>query len=237
MRVWGLFLAVAFLAFVTIPAAFPEPRSGANLEAVNDRVIALYQATKYDEAVTLARRNSNDAKARYGENSAVYLVTLNNLAQLLQATNQLAEAEALYRRALAIDTKSLGPDHPNVGRDLNNMAQLLQDMNRPADAEPLMRLAIATFEKGFGPNHPNVAKAVNNLAQLLEATGRLAEAEPLLRQTLAIDEKSLGADHPDVATDLNNLAALLQATNRLAEAELLIRRALAIHEKTLAPIT
>ena len=39
---------------------------------------------------------------------------LNNLAQLLQATNRLGEAEPLMRRALAIDEASYGPDHPNV---------------------------------------------------------------------------------------------------------------------------
>jgi hypothetical protein len=37
---------------------------------------------------------------------------LNNLAGLLRATNRLAEAEPMYRRALAIDEKSYGPDHP-----------------------------------------------------------------------------------------------------------------------------
>ena len=47
---------------------------------------------------------------------------LNNLAQLLQATNRLAEAEPLMRRALAIDEKSFGPEHPNVAIDLNNLA-------------------------------------------------------------------------------------------------------------------
>jgi hypothetical protein len=41
-------------------------------------------------------------------------IRLNNLAGLLRATNRLAEAESLYRRALAIDEKSFGPDHPNV---------------------------------------------------------------------------------------------------------------------------
>ena len=39
---------------------------------------------------------------------------LNNLAQLLQDTNRLAEAEPLMRRALAIDEKSYGADHPQV---------------------------------------------------------------------------------------------------------------------------
>ena len=41
---------------------------------------------------------------------------LNNLAPLLQATNRLEEAEPLMRRALAIDEKSYGPEHPNVAR-------------------------------------------------------------------------------------------------------------------------
>ena len=47
---------------------------------------------------------------------------LNNLAQLLQDTNRLAEAEPLMRRALAIDEKSFGPDHPDVAIGLNNLA-------------------------------------------------------------------------------------------------------------------
>ena len=38
--------------------------------------------------------------------------SLNNLAQLLWATNRLAEAEPLMRRALAIDEESFGPVIP-----------------------------------------------------------------------------------------------------------------------------
>ena len=36
-----------------------------------------------------------------------------------------AGAEPLYRRALAIDERASGPDHPSVARDLNNLAALL----------------------------------------------------------------------------------------------------------------
>ena len=39
---------------------------------------------------------------------------LNNLAQLLQATNRLGEAEPLMRRALAIDEQTYGSEHPDV---------------------------------------------------------------------------------------------------------------------------
>ena len=142
---------------------------------------------------------------------------------LLYREARHAEAEPLMRRALAIDEKSYGTEHPNVARDLNNLAQLLQDTNRLGEAEPLMRRALAIDEKSYGTEHPKVARDLNNLAQLLKATNRLGEAEPLMRRALAIDEKSYGPEHPRVARDLNNLAQLLQATNRLGEAEPLDR--------------
>ena len=82
------------------------------------------------------------------------------------------------RRALAIDEKSVGPDHPNVASDLNNLAQLLQATNRLAEAEPLMRRALAINEKSVGPEHPSVAMTLNNLAILLEeGFGRYEESE------------------------------------------------------------
>ena len=160
---------------------------------------------------------------------------LNNLAQLLRDTNRLGEAEALMRRALAIEEKGLGADHPDVARDLSNMAQLLKDTNRLAEAEPLMRRALAIDEKSFGPNHPNVGVRINNLAMLLMNTNRVGEVEPLLRRVISIFENALGKDHPNVSTALNNLALLLQKTKRFAEAEPLMRRALVIDEKSFGP--
>ena len=41
---------------------------------------------------------------------------LNNLAALYYAQGQYAQAEPLYKRALAIWEKALGPDHPYVAR-------------------------------------------------------------------------------------------------------------------------
>ena len=182
-----------------------------------------------------SERLNRRAVARTHPDNPNYAARLNNLAELLRATNRLAEAEPLFRRALAICEKSLGKDHPQVATALNNLAELLQATNRLAEAEPLLRRALAIWEKSLGKDHPQVATAVNNLAGLLDATNRLAEAGSLYRRALAIDEASYGPDHPDVAIDLNNLAGLLRATNRLAEAEPLFRRALAIHEASYGP--
>ena len=117
---------------------------------------------------------------------------LNNLAQLLQATNRLAEAEPLMRRALAIDETSFGPDHPKVAIRLNNLAPLLQATNRLAEAEPLMRRALAIDEASFGPEHPDVAIDLNNLAAAAaghQPAGRSRAADA--PRALAIDETEL----------------------------------------------
>ncbi len=191
----------------------------------------LYGRAMFDLAEPFMRRTlAIDVKA-FGTEHPNIAASLNNLAQLLKATNRLVEAESLMRQALAISERAFGTEHPTVATGLNNLVVLLQATNRLKEAGPLMRRALVIDEKAFGTEHPTVATDLNNLAQLLQVTKRLKEAEPLMRRALAIDEKAFGTEHPTVATDLNNLAALLQATNRLKEAEPLMRRALAIDEK------
>lgn len=43
-----------------------------------------------------------------------------------------AEAEPLYKRSLAINTKVYGPDYPDMATDLSDLATLLEAMVRPA---------------------------------------------------------------------------------------------------------
>ena len=60
----------------------------------------------------------------YGPNHPSVGRDLNNLAQLLKATNRLAEAEPFMRRALAILLNSLGPDHPDTKTLRRNLERL-----------------------------------------------------------------------------------------------------------------
>lgn len=49
---------------------------------------------------------------------------LNNLALAYKALGRFAEAEPLYKRALAIAQKALGPEHPHVVTSLRSLAEL-----------------------------------------------------------------------------------------------------------------
>jgi tetratricopeptide (TPR) repeat protein len=108
---------------------------------------------------------------RLGPNHPATASALNNLAALLQATNRLAEAEPLMRRALAIDEASYGNDHPMVAICLNNLAKLLHDTNRLAEAEPLMARGFAIFWKCLGFDHPNTKSVGDNYIALLQEMG------------------------------------------------------------------
>ena len=181
---------------------------------------------------TLARWNESECELREALQEALELAdqellseALNNLATLLQATNRLSEAELLYRRALAINEQSYGPDHPTVATDLNNLAELLRATNRHSEAEPLYRRALAINEQSYGPDHPSVATTLNNLALLLYSTNRLSEAEPLSRRMVEIFVQctvSTGHPHPHLETVLANHIGLLQALN-VDESEIVAR--------------
>ena len=159
----------------------------------------------------------------------------NELCLFLSHSGLYAEAESLIRRAIDIDTKVLGSDHPFIALRLSTLAGLLESMDRLDEVDGLYRRALSISEQSFGPEHPRVALCLSNLSGFLLKTSRLDEAEKLVRRGLAIAEKSLGRDHPNVAVRLNNLAGILQRTNRPAQAEPLLRRSLAISESTFGP--
>jgi tetratricopeptide (TPR) repeat protein len=59
-----------------------------------------------------------------------------------ETQDQYAEAEALYGRALWINEKALGPDHPHVAADLNNLAGPYSAQGKYAEAESILKGAL-----------------------------------------------------------------------------------------------
>ena len=72
----------------------------------------------------------------FGPNHPNVARDLNNLAQLLQATNRLADAEPMMQRAVEICKPSLGLDHPNTQAIRENLAVLLQEIKSRTERTP-----------------------------------------------------------------------------------------------------
>ncbi|MGJ4890965.1 CHAT domain-containing tetratricopeptide repeat protein [Bradyrhizobium sp. HKCCYLRH3099] len=223
-------VGAVLLASASAPPALAQKT---DLAAESGRIIALSRAGKYREALPLAQAMVTRLEAT--SNKRDLAAALTNLGQALASLGRDAEAEPVYKRAVALYETALGLDSVEIAPALNNLAALYQRQQRYAEAEPLFVRALAIREKALGPGHPDVGQALNNLATLYERQDRHGDAEPLFKRALAIYRKVAGNDSAPVATLLNNLGQLTKSDGRDREAEPLIRQSLAIREKLLGP--
>ena len=77
-------------------------------------------------------------------------VVMANLAAVYAGQGRAADAEALYRRTLAVQEKTLGAAHPTVANTLNNLAEVYRSQNRLKDAEQLFRTCLAGKRNAWG---------------------------------------------------------------------------------------
>ena len=117
------------------------------------------------------RRALEGREQQLGANHPSTLISVHNLAGLLQAQGKLSDAEPLYRRALEGREQQLGADHPSTLTSVHNLAVLLQAQGKLSEAEPLFRRAVEGREQQLGADHPDTLKSVSGLAGLLKAQG------------------------------------------------------------------
>ena len=98
------------LSFGHMPAAAAE-----GLYAQSGKVIALIRAGKYAEALPLAQAMVTQLEK--GPPNKDYAGALNNLAQVYADMGRDAEAEPLYKQALAVMEKAVGLESVDIAID------------------------------------------------------------------------------------------------------------------------
>jgi tetratricopeptide (TPR) repeat protein len=115
---------------------------------------------------------------------------------------ELSQAEALYRKAIEIDSK--------YHFAYNNLGNVLADLKRYDEAEAAYRKVIEI--------DPNNVIAYNNLGDTLSDSKRYDEAEAACRKAIELD--------PNYALAYANLGNLLRNLKRYDEAEVACRKAI-----------
>jgi tetratricopeptide (TPR) repeat protein len=157
--------------------------------------------------------------------------SLSSLGQIKYRQKDLQQAEALFRRALAIRERVLGSDHFSLVQAINNLATLHYSRGELDQAARYFTRALEICDKNLGEKHPDVAVTLNNLARLHFRRNDFVAAAPLLMRLLAIKQEAVGAHHPEVAVILTSLAKVRLAEGQHEDAEQLARRALLIREE------
>jgi CHAT domain-containing protein/Tfp pilus assembly protein PilF len=170
--------------------------------------------------------------------------TLNNLGSVYSNYYKLAlaeeqslyydKAETLYQRALVINEKVLGPEHPEFANSLYTLANLYTERGDYAKAEQFFQRALVIREKVLGPGHPDIAFTLKGLAVLRVRRGDYMNAEPLYQRALTIMEKTLPTDSQPICDLLYKLGTLYAAKGDIAQAITFVSRANAGAERNLA---
>jgi CHAT domain-containing protein/tetratricopeptide (TPR) repeat protein len=135
--------------------------------------------------------------------------------------------------ALEILKKSLGQDHPNVGRLQNNLGGLYWVMGNYPKAEIFYLEALEILKKALGEDHADIGASLNALGILYKNMGNYPKAEHFYKKALEIKKKALDQNHPDLGTALNNLGNLYIDMENYIKAESLCLRAFEIWKKAL----
>ena len=151
------------------------------------------------------------------------------------AKGDLAEAEPIFRNALALNRKRNGSEDAGLSNPLNGLGEVLRKRGRFAEAEPLLRQALALQRKQT-PQRPDklsgLVCTLSNLGAVLLNNGDPAGAEALLREALSIQASLPGVYFARKALAHILLAEVLRARGDLAGAEKLLIQAQGIVQTT-----
>jgi tetratricopeptide (TPR) repeat protein len=147
-----------------------------------------YRQGDYDGCEKLLHSALDEAEKGGAEDPRVGM-TLHNLAQLAATRGRYAEAEGLYRRALAILENTQGPEHVRVGVTVLGLADLHTLQGKNDEAEAFYQRALTILEKAVGRRHAIVATVLERYASLLRKTDRQGEAEKLEVRAREIRER------------------------------------------------
>ena len=147
---------------------------------------------------------------------------------VLARVDKCAEAEALFDKTIAAQTRTLGENDPDTITSRSGLAVMLSNTGRHSEAEHLFRKVLAFHTKRGANRGVDIPIAAMHTATtyggVLVNLGRLAEAEELLLETLAVQQRVLGHGHRLTRVTRDNLGKVdMLLESRRAEKEAQLR--------------
>ncbi len=176
----------------------------------------LQRAVEHYGAAVAAARGDDPRLADYLSHEAIAHDLLGDHARAAEG----------HRRAQAVKTERLGPDHPAIAIDLGNEGVALSSAGRKAEARALFDREVALLEAAYGPNHPTVAVALMHRVDIAEAEGDFSGALGSADRAIAIRERNPSTSKLEYAQAIYARALVHEGLGRLDDAAAGMARAL-----------
>ncbi len=159
-------------------------------------------------------RASEKIKERFTNQPLVEASIRLTLGNTYHFLDEMEAAEQNVRRAVAIRTEKLGPDHPATLDARGRLYEVLSDSRKSSEAEEVLRSLAQASERTLGPEHPKTLGYLADLGERELEHGRLDRAEAIIRNVLTNQQRVLGAEHEDTFHSLGSLARVYQASGQ-----------------------
>jgi tetratricopeptide (TPR) repeat protein/predicted Ser/Thr protein kinase len=184
-------------------------------EAMHNLGRLSWHTARLDEAESWYRAELAMLCELHHEDDRAIARATRHLASTLRRRGLLAEAEGLYREALAMSVDD--PDVDTVANCLNGLGACLHDQGRYADAVSCFDRALAII--GGAEDDWRSARALHNLGRSLVDAGAFDRAGDALRRAVAIKRLTRDGDDPDVLRSRYELARLHERLGAHEDAE------------------
>jgi len=152
------------------------------------------------------------------------------MGDVLSTHSSYEQSEPQYQRMIAIDIKSLGPNHPSVADDLSRLAKLYITQKRYEDAQIMLNRALSIYQSNYGDDNLLVIRTRAALASVYSEMGKPEQATSLYQQSLSQARTTLGPNSLETAQLLNDIAFLYFREGKLEDAGTFYKWALASTE-------
>jgi serine/threonine-protein kinase len=156
---------------------------------------------------------------RFAERPEIRATLRHVLGQTYGSLGLTREALEQSRRAYALRSELLGPDHRDTLDSMVGLGLALDDAGQLEEAEAMLGDAVRRCQHDYGEADALTLKAQAAWGETLQTLGRYDEAEPLLRRSLEIQTSVLAEDDEQILITMSSLAVCLRVQKKMIDAE------------------
>ncbi|KAI1839817.1 hypothetical protein JX266_013975, partial [Neoarthrinium moseri] len=163
---------------VVVLSAYQElAKEEADLKLIFNVAESFNKTVKYEEAEQIHRQTLKLRTEVLGPKNPDTLMSMNNLANVLESQGKYEEAAQIHRQTLELRIEVLGPKNRDTLISMNNLANVLENEGKYEEAEQIHRQTLELRTEVLGPKNPDTLKSMNNLAVVLKSQRKYEEVE------------------------------------------------------------
>eukprot|EP00271_Cylindrocystis_brebissonii_P010218 TRINITY_DN26344_c0_g1_i1.p1 TRINITY_DN26344_c0_g1~~TRINITY_DN26344_c0_g1_i1.p1 ORF type:complete len:2692 (-),score=551.04 TRINITY_DN26344_c0_g1_i1:1086-9161(-) len=157
------------------------------------------------------------------------------LAVVLYHTGDFNQATVYQQKALDINERELGLDHPDTMKSYGDLAVFYYRLQHTELALKYVNRALYLLHLTCGPSHPNTAATFINIAMMEEGLGNVHLALRYLHEALKCNQRLLGPEHIQTAASYHAIAIALSLMEAYSLSKQHEQTTLAILQEKLGP--